>query len=125
MSTDPRHALGRDAERLARAWLERRGLTFVCANWRGRRGELDLVMRDDTVIAVVEVRARLGTTHETARTSVNRGKARRLGAAVREYLAHTRLGDSEPVRIDVVTVAGDPERPTVRWWRDAVRTGGR
>lgn len=124
MTADPRHVLGQEAERLARIWLERRGLTTVCRNWRGRRGELDLVMRDGPVLAIIEVRARIGGTHEDARASVGRTKVRRIGAAVREYLAAARLGDTLPVRIDVVTVAGGGERPTVRWWRDAVRTGG-
>lgn len=109
---------------MARDWLERRGMTTVCRNWRGRRGELDLVMWDGRILAVVEVRARIGGTHEDARFSVGRTKARRIGAAIREYLAASRLGDTVPVRVDVVTVAGDSGRPTVRWWRDAVRTGG-
>lgn len=121
MSEDPRHALGRDAERLARSWLEARGLSFVCANWRGRRGELDLVMRDAAVLVVVEVRARVGRTHDDARCSVDRGKRRRLNGTIREYLWASRLGDSLPVRVDLVTVCGAPGMPTVRWWRNAVR----
>ena len=121
MTGDPRHALGRDAERLAQAWLEARGLSLVCANWRGRRGELDLVMRDAAVLAVVEVRARIGRPHEDARASVDRAKSRRLARAIREYLCASGLGDSLPVRVDLVTVCGERARPTVRWWRNAVR----
>lgn len=123
MKPDPRHVLGQEAEHMAQAWLERRGLDTVCRNWRGRRGELDIVMQDGPVLVIVEVRARIGGTHEDARVSVGRTKARRIGAAIREYLAASRLGDTMPVRVDVVTVAGVPGRPTVRWWRDAVRTG--
>lgn len=123
MSTDPRHALGRDAERMARRWLEGKGLSLVCANWRGRRGELDLVMRDGPVLAVIEVRARAGRCHQDARCSIGRDKARRVGAAVREFLAAERLGDTLPVRVDVVTVAGESARPSLRWWKDALRIG--
>lgn len=123
MSGDPRHALGRDAEQRACRWLEAKGLSLVCANWRGRRGELDLVMRDGPVLAVVEVRARPGRPHEDALFSIGRPKVRRLGAALREYLCISGLGDSLPVRIDIVTLAGDPLRPSLRWWRDAVRVG--
>ena len=93
MTGDPRHALGRDADRLAQAWLEARGLSRVCANWRGRRGELDLVMRDASVLAIVEVRARVGRPHEDARASVDRAKTRRLARAIREYLSASGLGD--------------------------------
>jgi hypothetical protein len=42
---------------------------------------------------------------------------------VREYLAAARLGDTLPVRVDVVTVAGKPGRPSLRWWKDALRIG--
>ncbi len=121
MSVDPRHALGRDAERLAQAWLETQGLSLVCANWRGRRGELDLVMRDRGVLAVVEVRARIGRPHDDARASVDRRKVRRLTGAIREYLSFSGLGDSLPVRVDLVTVCGPQQNPTLRWWRNAVR----
>lgn len=123
MSDNPRHALGRDAEKRACRWLEAKGLSLVCANWRGRRGELDLVMRDGPVLAVVEVRARAGRTHEDAMFSVGPAKVRRLSAALREYLFVSGLGDSMPVRFDIVTVAGDPLQPSLRWWRDAVRVG--
>ena len=121
MSVDPRHALGRDAERMAQTWLEARGLSLVCANWRGRRGELDLVMRDRGILAIIEVRARLGRPHDDARASVDRRKARRLNGAIREYLCASGLGDSLPVRVDLITVCGPPRRPTLRWWRNAVR----
>lgn len=121
--TDPRHALGRDAEQRACRWLQAKGLSLVCANWRGRRGELDLVMRDGPVLAVIEVRARPGRPHEAAMFSIGPGKIRRLGSALREYLAVSRLGDTLPVRVDIVTVAGPPPRLTLRWWRDAIRVG--
>ena len=121
MTDDPRHALGRDAERLAQDWLESHGLSLVCANWRGRRGELDLVMREGEALVVVEVRARPGRPHDDARASVGLAKRRRLNRAIREYLAASRLGDTLPVRVDLVTVCGDRRRPTLRWWRNAVR----
>ncbi len=121
MSVDPRHALGRDAERMAQIWLESQGLSLVCANWRGRRGELDLIMRDGGILAIIEVRARIGRPHDDARASVDGRKARRLTGAIKEYLCFSGLGDSLPVRVDLVTVCGSPTAPTVRWWRNAVR----
>ena len=121
MTDDPRHALGRDAERLAQDWLIAQGLSLVCTNWRGRRGELDLVMQHRGVLVIVEVRARPGRPHDDARASVGTAKRRRLNRAIREYLAHSRLGDALPVRVDLVTVCGDRHRPTLRWWRNAVR----
>lgn len=124
MSRDPRHALGRDAEAMVRRWLEAKGLSLVCANWRCRHGELDLVMREGPVLAVIEVRARPGRPHADARASVDRAKAARLWRAVREYLCASGLGDSLPVRVDVVTVCGRLQSPSLRWWRNSIRPVG-
>lgn len=120
LAPDPRHTLGRDAEDRALDWLERRGLSLVTRNWRGHRGELDLVMRHGPTLVVVEVRARPGRSHDDARASVGHGKARRLRATVRDFLGSSGFGDSLPVRLDIVTIAGDPQRPGLRWWRGAL-----
>jgi putative endonuclease len=121
VTRDPRHVLGHAAERKATHWLEARGLSLLHRNWRGRSGELDLVMRDGPVLVVVEVRARPGRSHEDAMFSIGPAKVRRLGSAVREYVACHRIDEEVPIRIDVVTVAGDPLHPTVRWWRGAIQ----
>lgn len=120
LSTDPRHALGRTAENQALVWLERQGLSLVTRNWRGHRGELDLVMREQDTLVVVEVRARPGRSHPEARASIGPAKARRLRATVRDYLGASGFGDELPVRIDVVTLAGNRACPDLHWWRAAL-----
>ncbi len=119
--TDPRHALGQAAERRVQDWLEHRGLSLVARNWRGRRGELDLIMRDGPILVIIEVRARPGRPHAEIRTSVDERKCRRITNTVREYLADSGLGDSLPVRGDVVTVSGGSRFPEIQWWRNALR----
>lgn len=119
--TDPRHALGQAAERRVQDWLEHRGLSLVAKNWRGRRGELDLIMWDGSILAIIEVRARPGRPHAEIRATVNDGKSKRIANAVREYLADSGLGDSVPVRGDVVTVSSGAGRPDIQWWRNALR----
>lgn len=77
-------------------------------------------MRDRDVLVVVEVRARPGRPHAEARASIGPTKARRLRATVRDYLGASGFGDALPVRIDVVTLAGDRARPDLRWWPSAL-----
>jgi putative endonuclease len=120
VTADPRHALGRDAEDRALEWLESQGLSLLTRNWRGNRGELDLVMWHGDILVIVEVRARPGRPHAAARASVDAGKARRLKAATREFLGRSGIGDTAPVRIDIVTVAGTRANPDLRWWRHAL-----
>lgn len=58
MSTDLRHRLGREGERLAAAHLERRGFAILARNHRTRWGELDLIAADAQRIVFCEVKTR-------------------------------------------------------------------
>ncbi len=50
--------LGKFAENRAEALLRSAGLAVVERNWRCRRGEIDLIMRDGNTLVFVEVRSR-------------------------------------------------------------------
>ena len=52
------HRVGQNAEDAAAGYFEREGLTIVGRNLRVSRLEIDLIVRDGPVIAVVEVRSR-------------------------------------------------------------------
>jgi putative endonuclease len=58
VSGDARHALGRAGEDLAAAHLERLGYAIVARNARTRRGEIDLVARNEHTLVFVEVKTR-------------------------------------------------------------------
>lgn len=118
---DPRHRRGRDAERLACSFLRARGLTLVERNWHCRAGELDLVMLDDGILVVVEVRCRLGRPPPDAAASVSPRKRKKLRAAAAAYLARSGLGDSLPVRLDLVAIGGPAAAPAIRWYRNFCR----
>jgi putative endonuclease len=121
-----RHARGVYAERAARAFLEERGLAFVAANVRTRAGELDLVMRDGTLLVIAEVRARASSAYGGAAASVDARKQRRIIAAtglmlrIRPALATLRL------RFDVLAISGVVGDTyaggfRIEWIRDAFR----
>jgi putative endonuclease len=110
----PRQTVGAEKERLARAFLERRGLQLVTSNYRCRRGEIDLVMRDGGVLVFVEVRFRSTDLFGTPAETVGTRKQRRLAAAAAHYLQRhrTRL----PCRFDVLAIGN---RDQIDWIRDA------
>ena len=100
---------GNAAEDAALAHLLAAGLTLVERNYRtpGRGGgEIDLVMREaGGTLVFVEVRARAGTTHGGAASSVGGVKQRRIVLAARHYLMRHR---SPPAcRFDVVAIDGN------------------
>jgi putative endonuclease len=58
MSTDLRHRLGKQGERIAAEHLARLGFEIVERNYRTRWGELDIVAFDGTTLAFCEVKTR-------------------------------------------------------------------
>lgn len=102
---------GRVGEEAARRHLVRSGLKFLAANVRSRRGELDLVFRDDDCLVFVEVKTRSSEAWNRPAAAVNAAKRRRLSRAALDYLARLQHPPVK-VRFDIVEVllAGDAVR---------------
>ncbi len=115
--------LGAEAETLAGAFLERRGLRVIERNLRNRSGELDLIARDGEMLVFVEVKARTHSDFGRPEEAVDARKRARIIAAAREYLAG--LGGGPPAcRFDVVAVEyTGPGGPELRHLPDAFREG--
>ena len=120
--TDSPAEIGNDAEGLAERFLSRRGLQLVTRNYRCRRGEIDLVMRDADTLVFVEVRRRSGRTFGGGLESVDARKRARLAAAAEHYLTMKNFGDERACRFDVVAIDGPYPRATIEWVRDAFET---
>lgn len=94
--------LGQDAERVAAAYLARRGYDILTASYRTRRGEIDLICTDGDCLVFVEVKA---ASSPSARPfeRVNIRKQRKMAKAAAAYLA-----DYTPpaggVRFDVMSL---------------------
>jgi putative endonuclease len=94
---------GRLGEAAARRHLEAQGLRLLAANFRCRRGEIDLVFRDGDCLVFVEVKTRSREDWTRPAAAVNAGKRRRLSVTALEYLR--RLGHPRVrIRFDVVEV---------------------
>lgn len=119
-----RREAGASAEALARRYLEERGLKLLERNFRCRGGEIDLIMRDGSCIALIEVRLRSDDRYGGAAASVNWKKQQRLIVAAR-YLLLTRPPlRGFPLRFDVVTLEPAHGDLRVAWLKDAFRIDG-
>lgn len=107
--------LGVDAEGMAAAFLEKRGLEIVARNYRCRMGEIDLVARDGAITVFVEVRKRASSAFGGAAASITTAKRLKLLKAARHYLS--RLRATPQCRFDALLIQGDP--PNIEWIRDA------
>jgi putative endonuclease len=99
---------GEWGERQAADFLSQQGYRILGRRVRvGRRGELDLVVRDDEVLVFVEVKTRKGESFGRPATAVDRRKRKALSRAAVEYLRQLRFPPAY-FRFDVVEVLGAP-----------------
>ncbi len=115
--------LGAAYEARALQYLRRQRLTLVTCNYRCRRGEIDLIMRDpDGVLVFVEVRARRQRDFGGALESVTTRKRQRLVAAAEHYVA-TQTMEWPACRFDVIAFDGPPDTAP-QWVRNAFDGSG-
>lgn len=98
------HRAGRAAEEQVAGHYLRAGWSLVAERWRGRGGEVDLVMQQGAELVFIEVkRARC---FARAAERVTQRQIARLFDAAAEFLAGQPLGQLTPVRFDVALVDG-------------------
>lgn len=107
-------SIGEEKERLACSYLQDKGLHLLQRNYRCRRGEIDLIMREASTLVFVEVRFRASTRFGTPAETVDLRKQRKLAAAASHYLQRNSI--NLPCRFDVIALSG-PNR--IDWIRDA------
>ncbi len=96
-------AIGKYGERVAAAFLRRQGYRVLTRNFQTAKGEIDLVCRDGSVLAFVEVRSRSGEQFGQPAESIDPRKEQAFVAVARDYL---RLLDRDDIthRYDAVEV---------------------
>lgn len=109
---DARQELGKRGEDLACAELEKLGYVVLDRRFRTRRGELDIVARDGTVLVFVEVRARSGSRYGTPFESVTWQKRQRLSQMAASYLSIRRVA-GVACRFDVVSIVEEDGTHTI------------
>lgn len=118
--TDPRHVLGITGEDAARHELVRRGWQIEAHRFRAGRHDIDLVIRQGTLVAFVEVKTRNSTQFGSGVESIGWKKRRALVWTATVWMARFgRPGDR--YRFDVVTVRTGSGGPELEHLADAWR----
>lgn len=94
--------MGLAAEERAVALYTAAGLRLLETRWRGKSGEIDLILADGDEIVFAEVKQ--ARTHDAAIASLRPAQMRRIHAAGAEYLAHCPKGQLTDVRFDLAVV---------------------
>ncbi|MFL0800006.1 MAG: YraN family protein [Agarilytica sp.] len=95
---------GDKAEKLALAHLQQHGLTLIAQNYHCKFGEVDLIVEDKNTLVFVEVRFRKSDRFGSALESVTKTKQEKIVTTARHYLAKHTLGESRPIRFDVIGI---------------------
>ena len=100
------YIIGREAECLAEAWYQGEGYQTVARNFRGRGGEIDLILRKGDELLVVEVKGRKDFCLEDAWQKRWRLKKKRIIRTLRYFLASSAgIGISwSEIRLEIVFI---------------------
>lgn len=83
---------------------ERRGFTVLARRWRGRGGEIDLILRNDDQVVFVEVKK--SKSHDRAVSMLGARQLHRIQQTATEFLGTQAKGQLTPSRFDVALVDG-------------------
>ena len=124
MVTEARLALGKKGEAAARAFLERRGVHILAANYACAAGEIDLIGREREAILFIEVKTRTSEAFGPPQLAVHQRKQRQIVRAAQWFLAERRMPEVA-CRFDVLAVTFlNDELPRIQWVRDAFPAEG-
>jgi len=98
--------LGKEGENLARQFLIKKGLKFVCSNFLFQGREIDLIFIDKKkkIIIFVEVKTRSDDSFGPPENAINRKKQTNIKRAARDFLLQNKEFYSFDIRFDSVSV---------------------
>ena len=94
---------GAHYESMAAKYLQKKGFQELQRNFRHRRGEIDIIMRDLDTLVFIEVRYRKQIGFGSAEESITRRKQKSIISTANFYLTQKKLWDM-PCRFDVITI---------------------
>jgi putative endonuclease len=94
---------GELGERAAKKFLQKAGLKFLAANFSSKRGEVDLIFRDDDCLVFVEVKTRSSEDWTRPAAAVDARKKKLLSQTALDYLKLLKNPDVK-FRFDIVEV---------------------
>lgn len=99
---------GQMGERAAARFLVQRGMRLLVRNYRSRRGEIDLVLREKDCLVFVEVKTRSDERWVRPAAAINQKKRRHLSMAALDYMRAIK-NPACKTRFDVVEVLVDDD----------------
>lgn len=102
---------GKKAEELAAEYLQKNGYKILVRNFRYQKAELDLVAEKDSLIVVVEVKARSTDVFNLPQEAVNKRKIKLIVSAANYFMEE--YNKNQEVRFDIISVLPDENKNLV------------
>lgn len=96
--------LGKWGEELAAKYLEGQGYEILERDWKSGHHDLDIVARNEKVLAIVEVKTRRNRLFGDPEEAIDYKKRLSLQSAINHYVKSRPI--KAPVRFDVITIVG-------------------
>lgn len=97
--------LGKKAEDLAVEFLQKNGYKILIRNFRYQKAEIDIITEKDSLIVIVEVKARSTDAFMLPQEAVNKRKISLIVSATNHYLEE--FNKNQEVRFDIISVLPD------------------
>jgi putative endonuclease len=101
------HEIGIKGEKLAAAYLVKKGFRIIQQNWRYHQKEVDIIARDGSELVFVEVKFRSTDFFGDPSEAVTLKKQKFLIEAAEAYLE--TISEDPEVRFDVVSIISSPD----------------
>ncbi|HCR77685.1 MAG TPA: YraN family protein [Chryseobacterium sp.] len=99
---------GKKAEELAAEYLQKNGYKILVRNFRYQKAELDLVAEKDSLIVVVEVKARSTDVFNLPQEAVNKRKIKLIVSAANYFMEE--YNKNQEVRFDIISILSDENK---------------
>lgn len=96
-------AVGAYGERVALLYLLEQGMLLLERNWRGKAGEIDIILRDGDSLVFCEVKTRRSEIFGQPIEAIVPGKVERIRRVATQWLVEHEVLAS-PIRFDVLSV---------------------
>lgn len=113
---------GKHAEEAALKFLLKNGLTKVTTNYAltsGKKGEIDLIMKEGEIYVFVEVRLKKDNDFCDPIETITRQKQNRIIHTATWYLLDNNLWDKVICRFDVIGMTKNGDGYTYNWIQNA------
>ena len=113
-----RHELGREAENTAAAYLENKGYRIMARNYRANHCEIDIIVRENDVLAFIEVKA--SDSDIPPELMVDVRKTEHIFRAANAFLSQYKI-EGLTIRFDIMAMRKDGEYWRINHIKDAFR----